>query len=223
MLYKIINTGSDGNCTILNDNIAVDLGISYRKLGAYAKKIRLVLLTHEHSDHFNTKTIQKLAHEHPGVKFVCLEHLVDKLVNLVPKPSIFVLKANKIYDLGLCKVSAFDLHHDVPNCGWRIMIGSEKAIYATDTTLIDVVAKNYDLYLIEANYSMPEIMERIREKERNGEYIYEYRAINNHLSQEQCDAFLEENKGPDSIVEYMHRHKEKPNGEEIQINHQQCA
>ncbi|MBR4610234.1 MAG: MBL fold metallo-hydrolase [Erysipelotrichaceae bacterium] len=221
MIYKIISTGSDGNCTILNDRIAVDLGISYKKLGVYSGRVRLVLLTHEHSDHFNETTIRKLNLRHPAVKFVCLAYLAEKLSKMVPKASIYVLEPNKVYDLGICKVSAFNLYHDVPNCGWRIMIGDEKAIYATDTSKIDVVAKNYDLYLIEANYETTEIINRIAEKRMNGDYIYEYRAINNHLSKEDCDAFLEENKGPESIVEYMHRHKEKPNDEEVQIDNKQ--
>lgn len=221
--YKIINSGSDGNCTIINQTIAIDLGVSYTKLGKYVKTIKVVFLTHEHGDHFNEITIRKLNFLRPGVKFVCLEYLVPKLTKIVPKASIFVLEPNKSYDLGICKASAFPLHHDVENCGWRIRIGNWKMIYVTDTSDLDgIKAKNYNLYLIEANYDVVEIMDRIKQKRLNGEYIYEIRAMNNHLSKQQCDDFLYQNMGENSKFEYMHRHKEKTNDKEIQIDHQQC-
>ena len=46
MNYKIINSGSDGNCTIVNDIIAIDMGVSYKKLSPCVAKLKLVLLTH---------------------------------------------------------------------------------------------------------------------------------------------------------------------------------
>lgn len=206
MIFDVIKTGSKGNCTILNNNIAVDMGVSYKLLGDYTKKIKLVLLTHIHSDHFNVKTISTLTRNHPTIKFACCEHLVNELANIVDKKNIFVLESNKTYDLGICMLSPFMLNHDVTNNGWRIIINNEKCIYATDTTTLNVIAKNYDLYLVEANYDMNEIIERIREKKANGEFIYEYRALNNHLSKQQCDEWLELNKGANSQVVYMHQH-----------------
>lgn len=49
MEYEILASGSDGNCTIINKIIAIDMGISYRRLKDYYKTIKLVLLTHIHS------------------------------------------------------------------------------------------------------------------------------------------------------------------------------
>lgn len=210
MNYKIINSGSDGNCTIIEDKIAIDMGVNYKKLGEYAEKIKLVLLTHIHGDHFNKTTIKKLYNEHPTVKFVCLSHLVDKLIEIVDEKSIFVLEPDELYDLGICKLSAFMLMHDVINNGWRILINNERCIYATDTTTLDnITAKNYDLYLIEANYDLATVFDNIRTKTENNQYCYEYRAMNNHLSIQQCNEFLIENMGENSKYEYMHRHKER--------------
>ena len=210
MLYKIIQSGSSGNCTVLNKTIAIDLGVSWKALGEYQETIKLVLLTHIHSDHFNITTIKKLYKERPTVKFVCLKHLVEPLFKVVGIDSIYVLDVNKLYDLGICKVSAFPLKHDVPNNGWRVMIGKEKAIYATDTcNLCNITAKNYDLYLIEANYDLPETLKRINEKRKNGEYIYEIRAINNHLSIQQAHDFIDLNMGANGIWEPMHQHNER--------------
>lgn len=218
MLYKVIQSGSSGNCTVLNNTIAIDLGISWKALKEFQKTIKLVLLTHIHSDHFNITTIKKLHKERPTVKFVCLKHLVEPLSKAVGIDSIYVLEANKLYDLGICKVAAFPLKHDVPNNGWRIMIGKEKAIYATDTcNLYGITAKNYDLYLIEANYDLPDVLNKINEKRRNGEYVYEVRAINNHLSIQQAHDFIDSNMGPNGIWEPMHKHKEKEHGK-VEVN-----
>lgn len=49
MEYEILNSGSDGNCTIINKIIAIDMGVSYKKLKEYTKTIKIVLLTHIHS------------------------------------------------------------------------------------------------------------------------------------------------------------------------------
>ena len=210
MNYKIISSGSKGNCTILEDVIAIDMGVSYSKVKDYAKALKVVLLTHCHSDHFKATTISKLVNEHPNIKFVCADYLVNELSQLMSINNIYVLEINKMYDLGLCKLAMFPLIHDVPNVGWRIEINGHRCIYATDTKSIDhVVAKNYDLYLIEANYDLPETLKRINEKRKNGEYIYEIRAINNHLSIQQAHDFIDLNMGANGIWEPMHQHNER--------------
>lgn len=48
MNYEILATGSAGNCVIINESIAIDVGIPFKKIEPYAKKLRLVLLTHVH-------------------------------------------------------------------------------------------------------------------------------------------------------------------------------
>lgn len=48
MKYDIIATGSAGNCVVINDNIAIDMGVPFRRIRPYVEKLRLVLLTHVH-------------------------------------------------------------------------------------------------------------------------------------------------------------------------------
>ena len=76
MNYKILNSGSDGNCTLINDIIAIDMGVSYKLLTPHVEKLRLVLLTHVHSDHFNKATIRRLAKDRPTLRFGCCKWLV---------------------------------------------------------------------------------------------------------------------------------------------------
>ena len=82
----------------------------------------------------------------------------------------------------------------------------------TDTKTIEgISAKNYDLYLIEANYTKEEMEKRIRIKQEQYKYAYEFRAKKNHLSKEETDEFLLKNMGENSKYVYMHQHIEKQN------------
>ena len=213
MNYNIIATGSTGNAVVLNDYMLIDCGVSLRSLSKVKKDLRIVLLTHIHSDHFNKTTIRRLAAERPTLRFACCEWLLPELLACgVAEKNIDLLKVGQIYNYGAFRISPIQLYHDAPNCGWRMFFGDEKAIYITDTTTVQgITAKDYDLYLLEANYSEPEIQERIKAKEVLGQYVYEYRVLKTHLSKEECDQWLLENIGENSEYVYIHQHKEDNN------------
>lgn len=208
MNYKIIASGSSGNALVIND-ILIDCGVSFTSLNEYYRNLKIVLLTHIHSDHFNKSTIKRLARERPLLRFGCCEWLVKDLINLgVKAKNIDIYKKGKIYAYKDFQVEVVHLYHNVPQCGYKLKIGNKKIIYATDTfSLSGITAKNYDYYFIEANYLEEEIDERIKEKELAGEFAYERDAKYNHLSKEKCDEFLLENMGGNSKYVYMHEHK----------------
>lgn len=144
----------------------------------------------------------------------CCEWLVKPLVDAdIPKQNIDVYEIDKVYDYKVFKISPVKLFHgDCPQCGYRIFIGDEKAIYMTDTSTVDhIEAQDYNLYLIEGNFGEDEMLERIKEKQENGEFAYEISAMQRHLSREKAQAFLLENMGKHSRYEYLHMHKEKEN------------
>ena len=211
MNYKIISSCSTGNAVIIKDIILIDCGVTYKKLKDDYKKIKLVLLTHIHSDHFKRETIKKLAQERPTLRFACCEWLLEPLLECgVNRKNIDVLEIGIKYDYKLFKVVPIKLYHDVPQCGYRILFDNYKIIYATDTrTLEGITAKNYDLYLIEGNYEDSEIEERIRKKQEIQQYCYEYRARYTHLSKGQASDFLLKNMGNNSEYVFMHEHVER--------------
>lgn len=211
MNYKIISSSSTGNAVIIKDIILVDCGVSFKKIEKYYKELKIVLLTHIHTDHFKKETLKKLAQERPTLRFACCQWLLKPLIECgVSRSNIDILEIGKKYDYRLFKVVPIKLYHDVPQCGYRIMFDNKKILYATDTrTLEGIIAKNYDLYLIEGNYDEDEIQERIKIKQQKGMYAYEFRAKDTHLSKQQATNFLLENMGDNSEYVFMHQHIER--------------
>lgn len=215
MTYQIINSGSDGNCIILNNEIMLDIGVSFRKIEPYYKDIKIVFISHIHRDHFNKRTIKTLASKRPAVRFCVGQYLVQDLLECgVNKNNIDILKIGTRLNYGRFSFQPLKLYHDVDNFGCRINVETKKAIYITDTKHVDgIIAKNYDLYLIEANYGEDEIRERIRQKEEQGGFINEYRTMETHLSVEQATEFLLQNMGDNSEYQFIHQHKDKIKGD----------
>src|SRR3954469_18336730 len=69
MDYKIISSGSKGNCVIIND-VMVDCGVPFRQIKQHLYVIKYLLLTHIHSDHINKKTLQLINEEFPKIKII---------------------------------------------------------------------------------------------------------------------------------------------------------
>lgn len=209
--YNIISTGSQGNAVVINKAILVDCGVPFKALKEYVPNLKLVLLTHIHSDHFRPSTIQRLAQERPTLRFGCCRWLVKPLVDAgVPTANIDLLEAGTMYGYGICNVIPVLLVHNVPNCGYKIHFPIGKVFYATDTNNLNgISAWHYDLFMVEANHEEEMIQKRIAEKKATGEYAYELQVIKNHLSKEKCDDFIYRNIGPGSEYVYLHCHVDK--------------
>ncbi|WP_304508949.1 MBL fold metallo-hydrolase [Anaerotignum sp.] len=209
MIYNIISTGSKGNATVIDKVILIDCGVPFKALLQYYRDIQLVLLTHIHGDHFNKATIRKLAFERPTLRFGCCEWLVTDLLKCgVKKEQIDVYAPGYCFIYPKFTIMPERLLHNVSNCGYHVWIANNALFYATDTNSLNgIEAPNYDLYMIEANYSEPEILERIKEKESQGIHCYEYDVLKNHLSLEKCNDWLYRNLGDKSEYIYMHQHE----------------
>lgn len=203
MKYRVISTGSKGNAVLYGDHYLVDCGVSYQKLKGF--DIHLVLLTHIHHDHFVKRSLQALQDANPKIRFVCCSWLKTPLEEIGIR-NIDVLEIGRWYDFGPIQICPVMLYHDVPNCGYRMIVYGQKVIHATDTKTLDgITAKGYDLYAIEHNYDEDTIEQHIREKIDRGEYAYEKGAINAHLSFQQAKTFIEENIKPGSLVIELHK------------------
>lgn len=217
MTYDILATGSTGNAVVINGSILIDCGVPYKTIeqSGYIKDLRLVLLSHEHGDHFKPSTVGRLHQERPAIRWGCCEWMVPHLLDAgVDKRviDIYMPGIGTNYYKDKTIIIPVEVPHNVPNCGYKIfsfLERGEKLFYVTDTGSLDsVTADGYDLYLLESNHTKAEIEARVAEKIAHGEFAYEYRAAQNHLSQEQALDWLARNAGPNSRYEFLHQHKE---------------
>lgn len=210
MEFDIIQSGSSGNCLILNDILALDMGVTWKRVAPYAKKLQLVFCGHAHHDHAAPSTIRKLATERPTIRFCGGEWMAGVFMRSgVDLRQIDILKPGQSYNYGAFQIESFPLVHDVENFGLKIWMCGERALYAVDTgTMESVEFPDADYYFLEANHTRAEIDARITEKQSRGEFAYETRAARNHLSQEQALEWLSRNAGLNSRYIFLHQHKE---------------
>ncbi len=222
--YNVIQTGSQGNAVIVQENILIDVGVAFVKVEPYLKDIKLVLLTHRHSDHFRPSTIRRMAHDKPLLQFGCGPWMVKPLVEAgVARSQIDVLNEKMAYpykwkndDAKYVTVIPVSVFHDVPNYGFKLLFQNGKVFYATDLgTLSGIVARKYDLYLLEANYKEDELRMRMDEKIANGQFPYEQRVLRYHLSEKQANDWLYANMdyGKSEYV-FLHQHVDKEKSDE---------
>lgn len=206
-MYQIIQSGSTGNAVLYHSTILVDCGVNYLQLKQHINSLKIILLTHAHSDHFNIKTIERLSFEKPLLRFGCGDFLASKLRGV---RNVDILEHGKLYDYGLFQISPIKLFHDVQNFGYRIFKDGHKTIHCTDTAHLDgIEAKGYDLYALEHNYNDETIFESIESTELNGGFAYQKGAINSHLSEQQANDFIFKNAGENYQVLRLHESKNR--------------
>lgn len=207
MNYNIIGSSSKGNCIIVEDKIILDCGVSYSKIKQYLKNIKLIYITHSHKDHLLPSTIKLISFNYPTIRYITgSKKVVARLYKCgVPIDNIMYFDTKHWIDIGLMKFKLEPLTHDTTNYGLHFDIKGKKGIYITDTANVDnIVAKNYDLYLIEANYK-EEILKKHLLECSEEEKIYLDRVSFTHLSWEQANTFLVDNMGENSEFQYIHQ------------------
>ena len=148
MEYKIISTGSKGNAVVVDGRILIDCGVPFRRLESVYRDLDAVLLTHIHSDHFQPKTLARLAAERPSLRFFACPWLGPDLQNAgVPLRQITITTPDRWYDTGYCFVKACETKHNARNCCWHIWFNDgSKVFYATDMGNLNGITAPYYPY-----------------------------------------------------------------------------
>jgi ribonuclease BN (tRNA processing enzyme) len=185
MNYKIISSGSKGNCVIIND-VMVDAGVPYNKIKNELYDIKYLIITHTHSDHCKIDTLTKIAANFPHIR----------LIGNFEVHSVFAMNyiANADFEIKTDHYTfyPFELVHDVLSYGYCWRYEDQEIIYATDTaTLENAPQRTFDYFFLESNHD-EEKLEKIR-GEKHGGYD-PYLSGKRHLSTQQAKAFY-----------YMHR------------------
>jgi phosphoribosyl 1,2-cyclic phosphodiesterase len=204
-MFNVIASGSAGNAVIYYGRILVDCGIAFSLIKPYLYNLQIILLTHEHSDHFNLSTIKRIASERPTLRVGCGSWMAGFLSGF---KNVDIYEAGKLYDYGAFQISPVKLYHDVPNFGYRIFKDGAKIIHCTDTAHLEgVTAKDYSLYAIESNYNEETIFDTISGLKTKGEFAYQERSLNSHLSEQQARDFIFKNGGENAKVLRLHESK----------------
>ncbi|MEZ7740456.1 MBL fold metallo-hydrolase [Gemella sanguinis] len=157
MEYTIVNSGSDGNCVVI-ERMMIDIGLSYKKISKYLHNIDIIFITHQHGDHVKKSTLKQIRKYHPKIKIMCSKQLKQFLKD----DDLITLKSGVQYNVKLkdttITIEPFDCVHNVVTQGIVFKYNGEYGIYATDTNSLENSYKCnlgngvYDYFFIEANY-----------------------------------------------------------------------
>jgi len=189
MNYKIISTGSKGNCVIVND-VMIDCGVSFKEIKDELYSIKYLLFTHTHSDHVNIKTLQQIATKFPRITIIG-NYEVHSIYNcnIIANAGFEIVTDDYVF-------YPFECVHDVLCYGFTWTFEGQEIIYATDTsTLNNAPIKKYDYFFLESNHDEAKL-EEVR-NERKGSYN-PYLSGKRHLSTQQAKAFY-----------YLHRRSQE--------------
>lgn len=162
-----LSSGSRGNCTYIESNLAkvmIDEGLSLmsieERLGQIdvsGDEIDAILLTHEHVDHIGG--IKYFLKKHRNVKIYIpsyVQHYGIKKVDELPDGQIVWFNTSEFFIKDI-KVTAFILPHDSKFClGYSLQFAGKKVSYATDLGYVspDTLKELWssDILFIESNH-----------------------------------------------------------------------
>lgn len=185
MNYKILSSGSKGNCVVIND-IMIDAGIAYNKLKEELYNIKYLIITHIHSDHLKLDTLIKIAANFPHIRLIGNYEVHNVFnMNYIANSGFDIETEDYIF-------KPFELVHDVLCYGYSWKYEDKEIIYATDTaTLENAPQGKYDFLFLESNHC-EEKLERIRGEKKGG---YDpYLSGKRHLSTQAAKAFYYMNR-----------------------------
>ena len=186
MILKVLGSSSKGNCYLLmaqDDILILEAGVGIRDikmaLGFDFKNVRGCLVTHEHKDH--SKSAIDL--HNMGIPIYSTKGTREAL-ELPHKPHNIMVPELTTVKLGNYIVTAYKSKHDAAEPCMYLIYHPEMGslVFATDTYIIPYDFRGLDHYLIEANYSMKIIEDKVAKGLLNMKLAQ--RIIKSHLSLE---------------------------------------
>lgn len=168
--FVSFGSGSSGNCAFLgteNGGVLIDAGIDPQHVcrdlaanGIDIRKVKGILLTHDHADHI--RYAYKLVREHRHLRIYCTPRLMGGLLQhhnisrRINDYQVSIFKEIPFFLAGM-KFTAFETSHDaIDNMGFSIEVGDNKFVIATDMGIITERAAHYmsqaNFLMIESNY-----------------------------------------------------------------------
>ena len=214
---QIINTGSSGNCNVIDGCIMIDCGLKVKRIEKELETIDALLITHRHGDHLNNACINyinkkrpwalsNLIYTNPDVVQAIQKH--NKLKTFSPRKANIFETGTEVVEIEaggrLYTVQCFICEHDVPNQGFIITNDqNETLVFATDTaTMKHCPPGKFDYIVVEGNYDENKVIDYLQSDNDEDRM----RAIRNlrHLSVQQLEDFIYHHSKENTIVIQLH-------------------
>lgn len=216
--YKLEYSGSDGNCVLIDDDtIMVDIGhgVPFSYIVHFLCTVRIIWITHIHSDHLNIVHVKKIMVEYPDVLIVGNKEVYDYVYEKTGlKIELIELGEELSYDNGFGKIHTIkpvNLYHDVMNYGFllnvvdEVLEEDELLFFGVDThTMEGINIPMCDNILLEQNFELDYLLEVSKHLKESGAYDYTMRSRNTHLSDYEWDKFVNSFLKEDGIAEKLH-------------------
>lgn len=209
--YKILSTGSRGNCVII-ENVMVDCGVPFKKLKDYLYDIDVLLLTHIHSDHIRESTLKNIVMMFPNIRIFGNYEIVQ-YYNQYPITCINEEVPFEVHGVGVengwgetMKFTPFKCLHDVVTYGYIWECFGCSVIYATDTAdLRHAPLQKYDYFFIESNHDEKKVEQLLGTQQRTFGYNA-YAGAKRHMSTQKAKGFYYMNRrNKDSKLIELHQ------------------
>ena len=193
MMFKVISSGSIGNCYIMeaeNEAIIIECGVTIDKIKKSVdfdiSKFKGALISHQHLDH--SKSVKSVCDS--AIDVYCLKETAESFG--FKSHRINIIKETQQFKIGGFKVKAFPLIHDVPTVGYLIdHPESGKVCFITDTKYCKYTFPGLNNIIIEANYCQDIMMERFLNGTLNA--VVRARTMESHMSIQETHNFLSAN------------------------------
>lgn len=231
MKVIILASGSKGNCTYIETNntkILIDTGLSYNKLkerllsfDILLDTLDAILITHEHIDHvMHLAQIKKRTNAKVYINEASYYNLPKTVACNMTNHNVFFINPESKYNIGDIYFVPINLFHDTKSAyGYLFKIGSMNIGYATDTGHIlpkyYSLLKRMNVLILESNHDVEMLLNS------NRDYRLKQRILSNkgHLSNEQCEAILNEILSNNTKHLVLAHLSEECNTEELAILH----
>jgi len=224
MRLEVLGSSSKGNCYLLkaeDDILILEAGVPIKEikmaLGFDFRNVKGCLLSHEHGDH--SKSAIDL--HNMGIPIYATKG-TREAIGLPHKTSCEMVPEYTTLKIGGFNVIAYNSKHDAAEPCMFLIYHPEMGslVFATDTYLIPYDFKGIDHYLIEANYSLKILNEKVCNGTLNTKLAQ--RIMKSHLSLERA---IQQVKGSDTLqnVILIHLSDSNSNAEEFKAEVQKAT
>lgn len=167
MNIEVLASGSDGNAYLVSDgttHLLIECGIPFQELKEKTNFFEVLpdacLVSHSHNDHAcSVDQVQNI-----GIPVYMSENTKNELKDKITTDiMIHTIKNKERFTVGTFEILPLKMNHDVYCLGFLITSKAlnEKLFFATDTYYIEYIIPSCDYIMVEANYDVNIMNERI--------------------------------------------------------------